>query len=387
MKNVFSLLISMFFIIALTGCNLMSKEENEEIDRIKKETKLVMIEYLQENYNIANVSDVTAVFYPGDSTFGNSFEDFTGYVAANFKKNNVNYAILCEYDTRKCYDAYAYEVKVNPILVDYLNNVLREYDSNFDANIDYAALYYEEFPPYYRYNAFNDIYYGVFNNYDDINTIEKIWNYFDSSVEQINVIYNISEKFIAENFEAYNYLQEKLNVPIFIESYYDNGLESEHLETNGSSYFECYINEMVEVGNYIIYRQHVIYRRRGGVEYANKDVSQVKYGEFEVDIVKNGTLFEPAIELYQNTYKLYSSDILKIKNVGEGEIIDNLYFLSRDTVCRPNKIIYNKFEDSAYVSSVDGTVNSINNEYVDVSSYGGEELNSVRYFAIYCKSE
>ena len=385
MKKKILLLISIFFIVVLTGCNRMSKEENKEIERIEKDTKLIMIDYLQDNYNISNVSEVNAMFYPGDSTFGNSFEEFSGYVGGKFKKNNINYTILCEYDTKKCYDGYAYEVKVNPFLTEYLNNILKEKDSKFNFKIDYAYLNYDKYKGFSK--AFDSNYVGVFNNYDEVNNIEEIWNYFDSNIRYLRIIYDTSDKFIVENSEVYSYLQKKLNLKLFVESYYNNGVENEFLGTNGSSYYEAYINEMVEVDNYIVYRNHVVYERRGGVEVKKINISDVKYGEFEVNIVNNGTIFEPIIELYEEEYKLYNSNILEVKNVGKEEIVDDLYFQLKDNVCKTNRIVYNKLDGKDYISSNNGVINSLVHEYDYVSSTDSGEVSSVRYFAIYCKSE
>ena len=85
-------------LLMLTGC--LSTEQRKEKGNIEKETKTMMLDYLENNYNIKSVENVTAR-YSNTGDIANS--QFLGTVIGTFQKDRRKYAIICNYNEKKCY--------------------------------------------------------------------------------------------------------------------------------------------------------------------------------------------------------------------------------------------------------------------------------------------
>lgn len=360
MKNILKFLLFIFVFFTLIGCGVMSDEEERKILEIEKNVEKKMISYLKENYGIKKVFDVRARFSDEGATFGSRYENFTGIVAAHFEKNGVQHTILCMNDNDDCYDTYSYESKVLPFLKRYIDNELRKYNDNFYYNIDYVDLYYQDFSSYVcddYYSDFDSEYCGIFNNKYDVNSFDDIVKANDRGISKIVIYYNNSSKFIINNRDVFMKLSDSIGISVVANSKFDNGIDNEILNILNNE-FNAISNEMKTIGNYIVYKNNDYLTN-------DRDINNIKSGQFNINIVENNGKFNQSLELYGEKYNLYDSNILEVKIISSERNVDSI-------------VIKGSIDKPCYVVAA--------NDFLPVSQYG-EDITDVAYYAIYCIKE
>lgn len=351
-KILFKMMCIIVISLMLTGC--LTIEQRKEKKNIEKEVKQIMIDYLQDNYNINKVDNVNAEYtLTGDI----AESQFKGTVTGRFRKGGQSYQILCDYDNKKCYDSFSYIKKVNPILTNYIKSILDKYSSNNITKPDYIKV---DDMHYDLDNYLDDNSYGFFNNYDTVNTYEDVVNYYD--VRSIEIIYNGSDKIIENNTTIFEKLSEEIK--LFIEvNVYNQSVIKEHFRGDIESNFVYYINEIFNIGDFTAY-WHV-------KEASGDNYGKIEQGDFEIELINNNYYFDEKIELYGREYILYSPKILEVRDISNNEDLHYLYLELNEEVCdSKSAIVYKKNSDYHEV-------------IYNVSFASG--MYETKIFAIYCK--
>lgn len=175
-------------IIMMTGC--LSMEQRKEKENIEKETKTIMIDYLEKNYNIKNVEKIKAK-YSNTGDISNSY--FLGSVTGIFQKNKKDYSILCHYNDKTCYDSYSYENIIMPILIENIEKGI----GRKELKPEYVAVR----DKYGFYNYCDDNIHGFFNNNDNISTFDEINSYY--KLYGLKLIYKTQNKILENNINLF----------------------------------------------------------------------------------------------------------------------------------------------------------------------------------------
>lgn len=353
LTKILGLCVGVLLVFLMTGC--LSNDQRKEKEKIEKEVKPIMLDYLRDNYNVNEIYDVEAEYtLTGDI----ADSQFKGIVTANFKNEGQVYQILYDYDEKKCYDSFAYLKKVNPILTNYIKSILDKY-STYDINKpNYVVLRND----YYDYNNSNS--YGFFNNYDKVNAYEDVISYYDVKATSIEIIYNTSNNIIEKNINIFEKISKEINNRIEV-NVYNQGVIKEHFYDDMESDYNYYMNEILKIGDFTAY-WHV------------KDISldghgKNEQGDFKISLADNN-YFDKEIELYGSEYLLYSNKILLVEDISDNTDLHYLYLELNDEVCDSKSVIVYKDE--------------LGNEKDLIKSVSFEPgAYETKKFAIYCRKK
>lgn len=340
-------------LLMMTGC--LSMEQRKEKRNIEKETKIMMLDYLEKNYNIKKIESISAK-YSMTGDIANS--QFLGTVIGTFQKDRRKYAIICNYNEKKCYDSFAYESKIMPILVaDIKENLARH-----DLKPEYVIV--NDKYGFYRYC--DDNIYGFFNNNDNVSTFDEINSYYQ--ILGLKLIYKTQSKIFENTISLIEDYCNKKNISIEI-NVYNNEIISEYLYFRpDDKLYRYYSNQIMSIDNFISY-WHVN-------EISNNDLRRKEQGDFKLELINNNsflndTYFDSEIELFSVKYKLYSNSILKVQNLADDDYGHILYIQPNKNVCNSKGVIVYK-EDEKYQMILD-----------NYSFRKG--IYQTKNFAIYCK--
>lgn len=348
------------------------KRRKKELEKIKKESEKMILSYLDRHYNINSINDMRVRFDDEGSGLGNSYKNKTDYVTATFTNGDKEHIIICNYTTEKCYDTYAYETKVNPILVNEIERNLKTYGITENCKPEYVNIRLENmtrFLSWDYYGTFQTKYFGVFDNGAKVSNYKEIITYYNQiesndKIYSIDILYN-TNKIISNNIDAYKKLGENLNEKYNVYNYYSNDIYEKHGIYNEVFYGNAKTKEYAfEFNNKMEYKNYIT---SWVIEECELNESQSKkYQDFIVSIVQNDNTFENEIEYQKQKYYLYNNEILNVINPSEHRKTINIF---KNASCKGGEIIYkDKF-------------NEINLLY---NSYTFDYNESSQKFAIYC---
>lgn len=370
MKKQIKILICVMLIIFLSGC--MSKEEEQEVLLIQQKSEEIVLKYLERNYNVPKINHIKVRFDDEGSGFGSSFENKTNYTTALFTKNGEEHIIICNYTTEKCYDTYAYETKVNPILINEIEKKLKSYGTTENVRPTFVNIRLENITSYITndyYDKYEKEHFGIFNYEDNVNTYSDIRNYYNQlegteKISAVEILYN-TNKIITNNMEAYKKLEDFILEDFVVYNLYSNDTYKKNRIYNEALYVNTQEKETSfestnkkEIGNYMA---------SWAIEKKERTDSRIyQYQDFEITTTENNNTFANEIELYNKKYYLYSKNTLNVRKLEPNRQTINILHISP---CQDSKVVYkDKF----------GTTTNIRD------SYTFDYNESSQQFAIYC---